>query len=360
MKTLRLGVIGVGHLGQHHARILTTLPDVQLVGVADANFEQAQTVARKHDTQPFSSFWPLLDMVDAAVVAVPTFLHHQVARPFLERGIPILVEKPLTAKLAQADELVELAEKQGTILQVGHVERFNPAFEELEKRRLQPKFIECVRASSYTGRSTDIGAVLDIMIHDLDMVLALVRSPVRSIEALGVRVLSDREDLANARISFVNGCVTTLTASRVHPRQTRTMQVWSPEGFAAIDFASRKLTLAQPAESLRAQGLPLTPATRATLQNDLFRRHIPMIELDCNHGDQLTRELEEFVHSVRTGARPRVTGSDARQALAVADCILEAIRLHQWEGRADGPTGPSQVPAPLAPLFVPPDQEAAA
>lgn len=359
MTALRLAVIGVGHLGQHHARILAGLSAVKLVGVADANFDQAQTVARRHQAQAFSSFWPLLDLVDAAVIAVPTCLHHSVARAFLERGIPLLIEKPLAASLAEADALVELAERQQTILQVGHIERFNPAFEELRQRPLQPKYIDVVRAGPYTGRSTDIGAVLDIMIHDLDLVLALVAAPARHIEALGVSVMGGHEDLANARLTFANGCVANLTASRVHPEQVRTMRIWAPEGFAAIDFASRTLTLAQPSAALRRHGLPA--AARATLKDDLFTQHIPMRTLDCAvSGDQLTRELEDFVAAVRQGTSPRVNGRAGRDALAVAGLILESIRAHRWEGRADGPCGPDQLPAPLGLLFTPPEQAAAA
>lgn len=349
MAPLRLAVIGVGHLGQHHARILAGLPDVELVGVADTRFEQAQRVAQRCGTRPYASFWPLLSMVDAAVVAVPTILHHPIAQPFLAHGIPLLIEKPLAARLADADDLVELAQKHGTVLQVGHVERFNPAFEELERRRLQPRYIDCLRAGPFTGRSTDIGAVLDMMIHDLDLVLALVRSPVQSVEGLGMSVLGGHEDLASARLRFVNGCVANLTVSRVHPEPVRTLRIWAAEGLATLDFAARKLTLAQPSAALRRDGLALEqlpPAERARQQADLCRGHIPTVELDCNHGDPLTRELEDFLRCVRTGARPRVDGGEARKALALADGILECIRSHRWESRADGSPGP---PPPLPP-----------
>jgi predicted dehydrogenase len=359
MTALRLAVIGVGHLGQHHARILAGLPGVRLVGVADANFDQAQAVARRHQAQAFSSFWPLLDLVDAAVIAVPTSLHHAVARAFLERGIPLLIEKPLTASLAEADELIELANRQQTTLQVGHIERFNPAYEELLRRPMQPRYIECLRAGPYTGRSTDIGAVLDIMIHDLDLVLNLVGAPCRHVEALGVSVMGGHEDLAHARLTFANGCLANLTASRVNPQQARTMRVWSPEGFAALDFAARTLTLAQPSPALRLHGLPAT--ARATLKDDLFTRHFPMREVSCATGsDQLTCELEDFVAAVRLGRPPRVTGQAGRDALAVADAILHSIRTHQWNGSPDGPTGPTNLPTPLGPLFPLPDENAAA
>jgi predicted dehydrogenase len=226
MTPLRLAVIGVGHLGQHHARILAGMPDVQLVGVADANFDQARKVAQQYACQSYPSHLPLLNLVDAAVLAVPTILHHEVARPFLDRGLPLLIEKPLAATLSQADDLVELAERQRALLQVGHIERFNSAFEELLRHDLEPRYIECLRTSSFTGRSTDIGAVLDMMIHDLDLVLALVRAPVRGVEATGLSLLGGHEDMASARLTFANGCVANLTASRVHPQQVRTMNLW--------------------------------------------------------------------------------------------------------------------------------------
>src|SRR5438105_12135407 len=170
MKRLRMAVVGVGHLGKEHARILAGLPEVELVAVADVNAEQAQAVARRHGTQALADYWPLLNLVDAASIAVPTSLHVEVAREFLRRGIPILVEKPLAADLAGADELTALARQTGTLLQVGHIERFNPAFEELQRRAIQPLMVRAERVGPFTGRSADVGVVLDLMIHDLDLV----------------------------------------------------------------------------------------------------------------------------------------------------------------------------------------------
>ncbi len=200
--------------------------------------------------------------------------------------------------------MIELAQRQGALLQVGHIERFNPAFEELLLHPLQPKFITCERYSGFSGRSTDIGVVLDLMIHDLDLVLALVQAPVRTVEALGVSVLGGNEDLAQARVTFANGCVADLKASRVHPTPVRCMQVFGPEGFAGVDFARRHLTLMQPAEHLRQRQLDsrrLDPATLATLKSELFGRHLQVQELDCNAGDQLTKELQEFVRQCPNG-----------------------------------------------------------
>jgi predicted dehydrogenase len=343
MRRLRVGVVGVGHLGKEHARILAGLPDVELVGVADSHAAQAEAVAGRCGTRPFTDHRQLLPLVEAAVVAVPTATHHAVASDFLARGVPLLVEKPLASTPEQAEELVALAGRGKALLQVGHIERFNPAFEELRRRPLQPKYITAERYGGFTGRSTDIGVVLDLMIHDLDLVLALVQAPVLRVEALGAVVLGGHEDLAQARLTFAGGCVADLTASRVHPAAVRRMQVWSPEGFAGVDFARRRLTLAQPAEHLRQGQLDsrrLDAATLSSLKGELFGRHLQTLELDCDSGDQLTRELEEFVRCVRTGQRPRVDGAAGRDALAVAGRVLEGLRAHH-------------LPAARGPLFAP-------
>jgi predicted dehydrogenase len=348
MARLRVGVVGVGHLGKEHARILTTLPDVELVGVADPNGAQVEMVAQRCGTRAFRDPLALLPLVDAAVIAAPTSHHHSLAVEFLSRGLPLLVEKPMAATVRQAEEMLELAQRHGTVLQIGHVERFNPAFEELLRHPLQPKFIAGERYSSFSGRSLDIGVVLDLMIHDLDLVLALVRAPVRTIEALGAAVLGGNEDLAQARLTFANGCVADIKASRVHPSAVRCMHVFGPEGFAGVDFARRHLTLMQPAEHLRQ--LRLDTATVASLKSELFGRHVQIQELDCNAGDQLTCELREFVQCVRTGQRPRVDGAAGRDALALAERILDSLRMHSWEG-TEGPAGPWQLPMPRGTLF---------
>lgn len=360
---LRMAVIGVGHLGKEHARILSTLPDVELIGVADVNEEQAQAVARRVGAQAFRDAWPLLNLVDAACVVVPTSFHGDVASEFLKRGIPLLVEKPLAATLEQADHLVRLAAEHDTLLQVGHIERFNPAFEELARRPLQPKFILCERLGPFSGRSTDIGVVLDLMIHDLDLLLSLVRSPVRWVQALGVSVFGGQEDIANARLHFVNGCVADLTASRAHPAPSRRMQLWGGEGYAQVDFSQRRLILLQPSPEVRNHGLDpakLDPASRARLKDEMFSRHLEMIEVDGQKHDQLTAELQHFVDCVRTGQRPRVTGTDGREAIAVAERILRSLRNHPWEGNIAGLKGPHQLPAPQGTLFPPASQEDAA
>jgi predicted dehydrogenase len=355
MTRLRMAVIGVGHLGKEHARILAGMPQVELVGVADVNLEQAQAVARRHNTQAFADYWPLVNLVDAVSVVVPTSYHATVASEFLRRGLPVLVEKPLALDVASANSLVELADKHRTVLQVGHIERFNPAFETLTARRLQPKFIACERLGTFTGRSTDIGVVLDLMIHDLDLLLALVRSPVTEVQAVGLTVFGRHEDVGQAWLRFADGCVATVSASRASCAPSRQMQVWSPEGYARLDFSKRTLTLMQPSSEVRQHGLDprrLDAGSLARLKDELFTRHLQTVDLTCNQqGDQLTRELQDFVHAVQTGKSPRVDGSAGRDAVALAQRILDCMKKHRWESRPDSPAGPTHLPAPLGPLF---------
>ncbi len=354
MKRLRLAVIGVGHLGKEHARILAGLPEVELVGVADVNLEQAQLVASRFACRAFNDYWPLLNLVDAASVVVPTSEHEPVAAEFLRRGIPVLVEKPLAPTAAAAGRLSAMAETNGTFLQVGHIERFNPAFEEIKRRNLEPKFIRAERLAPFSGRSFDIGAVLDIMIHDLDLILDLVKAPVQSVDAVGVSVFGGHEDIANARLHFSNGCVAELTASRVHPTSHRHMQLWGVEGYAGLDFAQRRVTLVQPSAALRAHGLDpakLDPASRARIKEELFGRHLETTLIDGQPQDQLTCELNDFVTCVRSGALPRVTGTAGSDAVVLAEQIIHSLRQHAWTGHVSGPTGPSHVPPSTGPLF---------
>ena len=354
MARLRMAVIGVGHLGKEHARVLAGLPDVELVGVADINAEQARSVAERHHTRAYTDYWPLLSAVDAACVVVPTIHHFAVATQFLRRGVPVLVEKPLASNLTDAQALVSLAEQKGIVLQVGHIERFNPAVEALQNVPLRPKYIRCERLGPFTGRSTDIGVVLDLMIHDLDLLLTFLQSPVKSVDALGVSVFGGHEDVANARLHFENGCVADVTASRASMAVKRQMRVWGAEGYAKIDFQARYLNLVQPTPYLREHGIDprwLDPAGREKLKDELFTRFFQIREVDGQGQDQLTNELKHFVHCVRTKATPRVTAAAGRDALALCERILESLHEHRWNGDADGAKGPHSFPEPLGMLF---------
>jgi len=356
MSRLRVAVIGVGHLGKEHARILVGLPDVELVGVADTNLDQAQAVAKRIGVKAFADYWPLLNLVDAATVVVPSSLHEDVAAEFLRRGLPVMVEKPLALTAAAASKLADLADSNGTILQVGHIERFNPAFEELQRRRIHPKYIRAERLGPFSGRAYDIGVVLDLMIHDIDLLLAMFAAPIESVEAFGVCIFGPHEDVANARLRFANGCIADLTASRAHPTPYRQMHLWGAEGYAGIDFAQQRLKLVQPSESVRAHGLDpskLDPASRALIKDELFGRHLETCTVTGRGCDQLTCELQEFVKCVQSGAQPRVSGRAGQAAIAVAEQIIGSMKQHAWTESAAGPCGPAHAPSPVGLLFPP-------
>jgi predicted dehydrogenase len=352
---LRMAVIGVGHLGRHHARILKSFADVDLVGVVDANIDQANTIARQLETRAYDRFEPLLGEVDAVSIVTPTSFHHHVACEFLKRSIPTLVEKPICKTVEEAEELIALSRETGAALQVGHIERFNPAFEELVKRPITPKFIEAERHGPFTGRSTDIGVVLDLMIHDLDLILTLVPGPVREVQALGAAVLGGNEDMVNARLVFESGCVAHITASRISARPKRRLRIWAPEGYAGIDFVSRRVHFVQVSDEVRRHGLRIERmdnAARARLKDEVFGRHLEVLSIDGDrNGDQLTAELRHFVDCVRHNRTPRVNGEAGRDALAMAQRVLEAVRAHQWEGEETPFIGPNKMPKPAGKLF---------
>ena len=363
MSKLRMAVIGPRHLGQHHARILSTLPDVDLVGVVDNNTTQAAAIAAKLGTTPYDDYEQLLDQVDAVSIVTPTLFHHRVASAFLRAGVPVLVEKPVCRTVFEADDLIRLAAEADVPLQVGHIERFNPAFEELSRRPIRPAFVEAERHGPFTGRSVDIGAVLDLMIHDLDLLLTLVGSRVREVDAVGAAVFGGHEDMVNARLNFENGCVAHVTASRITPMPKRRLRVWASEGYAGIDFVSRKLTLVQPSPEVRQFGLRvdrMDATSKARLKDDLFGRYMQVLSVNGDRkNDQLTAELREFIDCVKTGRTPRVTGEDGREALALAERVLSSVRQHAWEGHPDGAIGPNRMPRPAGWLFDTPRSEAA-
>ena len=354
MTRLRYAVIGVGHLGKEHARIAASLPDVELVGVVDANPEQAKTIAAKNNTRAYGEPRELLGKVDAASIVVPTTLHGAVAEAFLQAGTPLLIEKPLASTLAEANRLVELSQTHKAIVQVGHIERFNPAYEEIMLRSMHPTMIRCQRIGPFTGRSYDVGVILDLMIHDLDLLLALVKSPVRSLEASGICVFGEHEDIASARLQFANGCVADVLASRASPVQARTMQLWGAEGFADVDFGLRKVTLMQPTDEVRRHGLNpsrLDVASRAKIRDELFTKYLPTTTIDGQAKDQLTAELSHFVDCVRTRQMPRVSVEAGRDAIALAERIVAATRKHRLDPAGDAPAGPHLLPAAFGKLF---------
>jgi len=317
-RALRAGVVGVGSLGQHHARVYTQLPGVVLAGVADSNQAKAGEVAKRCHCPAFTDYRDLLDKVDLVSVVVPTAAHHAVAREFLARGISVLLEKPMTRTLAEADELVQLARDHRAALQVGHIERFNEAIKELKRILDQPKFIEVPRLGPYSQRNTDIGVILDLMIHDIDIVLDLVGSPVERVEAVGVRVLSGHEDIANARLVMANGCVANLTASRVTMEAKRKIRIFSPASYISIDYQKQELYIYRLKKD--------RPAELNTSLMEMISRD----KLVFGKKEPLMVELASFVSAVREGREPEVTGEAGRHALAVALEISEQVKSQKY------------------------------
>ena len=314
---LRVAVIGVGHLGRHHARLLAAQPGVTLVAAVDLLPERARAAAPA-GTEILTDARDLFGRVDAVTVAVPTKDHLAVARPFLERGVHVLVEKPMTASLDEADEMIALARASGATLAVGHSERFNPAIRAAIPILLTPRFIEVHRLSEFPERSLDIDVIFDVMIHDLDIVSAVAKSPVVSVEVIGVPVLTPRIDIANARIRFESGCIANLTASRISRDKVRKVRFFQPDMYVSVDYAAQELEVWQlrprPGERPAIEGGPV-PVTR---------------------DEPLRLEIDDFVTAIRDRRAPLVSGEDGRRALALATQVAAAIAASPWpvgEGR---------------------------
>jgi predicted dehydrogenase len=312
-KPLRAAVIGVGSLGQHHARVYTQLPGVELIGVADASLARAQEVGKRLHCRSTEHYAELLGEVDLVSVAVPTFAHHEVAKACLEKGLAVLLEKPMTRTLAEADELIALARARGTVLQIGHIERFNEAVQALKTLKGPFRFIEIHRLGPFSQRNMDIGVVLDLMIHDLDIVLDLASSPVKTVDAIGVNVLTEHEDIANVRLNLANGCVANITASRVTMDAKRKIRIFSPENYISIDYQKQELVI----YSLKQDRDP---------EEQNFMRLINREHRVFAKQEPLKVELASFVQAVRDKAEPVVTGEQGRQALALALEICAQIR----------------------------------
>jgi predicted dehydrogenase len=344
MKRLRVGVVGTGALGRHHARIYSNL-DTELVGVADTSPERGQAVAEACRTRWFADYRHLFGAVDAVSIAVPTLAHKAVATEFLERRIAVLIEKPLASTVAEAAALVAAAERTRTTLQVGHVERFNPASQVARRLAGAPRYIRAERTSPYAFRSTDIGVVLDVMIHDIDLILDLVGSPLVDVEAFGVSILGKNEDCVQARLRFANGCVADVSANRVHPSSRRTMQIWSLSGCLTVDFTSREVVHYSPSQRLLAGDSPLDRAKMAgadidQLKREIFGEFLHVDRPEVSKADALTAELASFVDCVLNEQAPVVDGAAALAAMEAADLVLKSVAAHRWNGRETGPLGP--------------------
>ncbi|MFP4310227.1 MAG: Gfo/Idh/MocA family oxidoreductase [Desulfococcaceae bacterium] len=313
-RPLRVGVVGVGYLGRFHAQKYARMSDVQLVGVADADPERAKTVAAEVETEPFTDYRAFFGKVDAVSIAVPTPAHFEVSRDFLERDVDVLIEKPMTTTVEEADALNEMADKHGRIVQVGHLERFNPAVVAVKDVVDKPLFIESHRLAIFKPRGIDVSVVLDLMIHDIDIIMNLVKSEIKSIHAAGVPAVSDHVDIANARLEFESGCVANVTASRISMKNERKIRLFQRDAYLSLNFADRNVTV------VRKKG-DEPPAEDALIPG------MDIQQFCFTEGDALEEEIKSFVRSVRTREVHEVTGQMARDALYVALAVMDQIRV---------------------------------
>jgi len=305
--SMRVAVVGVGHLGRHHARILASLPGVELVGVVDTNEARALEIAQANGTRGFTDVAQLAGNVDAVSIAVPTERHLDIALPFLNAGIPVLVEKPMARSLEEADAMIAAAARTNVALAVGQTERFNPAVEAARPLLRDPRFIEVHRLGTFPERSLDIDVVFDLMIHDLEVVLSLVHSEVESIEAVGVPVLTGRVDIANARLRFANGCIANLTASRISRDRVRKIRFFQPAAYVSIDYAAQKVEMYR---LVKGDGpMPKIDGGDMAVQNE----------------EPLKRELADFIDAIVSKRAPAVDGIQGRRALELATRIVAAM-----------------------------------
>lgn len=319
MDKVKVGVVGVGYLGQYHAEKYAKLAHVELVGVTDIIPSRADEVARRLSTKAYYDYRELLGKVQAVSIVAPTLIHYALAKDFFLHGVDVLVEKPMTTTLEEAEELVELAEEKGLIFQVGHLERFNSAMLALQKIVNQPMFIEAHRLSPFQGRSADINVVLDLMIHDLDIILSLVNSPVAQVQAVGVPVVSPQLDIANARVTFANGCVANVTCSRVSQMSSRRIRLFQPDAYVTIDYVAQQIVVFR-----REMGLAEGDFPRVVKE-----------KLDIDKGDSLEKELAAFASSVKGRTPPLVSGEEGKKALQVALRVQEEIARFadaHWSG----------------------------
>jgi predicted dehydrogenase len=300
MEKVKVGIIGVGYLGTQHARILSYLEEAELIGVADIDFKKAMVIGNRHGVKYYDNYENMLDEIDAGIVATPTSEHFAISMKLLEEGKSVLVEKPMTETVEQAEELVLVADKNGLILQIGHLERFNPAVEALEDLISEPKFIEVQRLGSFSARSLDIDVVLDLMIHDLDIIMALIKDEVKVIRSSGIHVLSDKIDIANARLEFTSGCIATLTASRVHQGKVRKLRIFEPTSYYSIDYIDQEVKV-----------FPLNG------------RQTDIKTLKIKKEEPLKKELQNFFRCIIDGKKRKVTGEEGLRALRLAYSVLD-------------------------------------
>ncbi len=304
MDKVRIGIIGVGYLGTQHARILSYLEQAELKGVADIDFKKALQIGNRHGVPYYQSYEEMLDEIDAAIVSTPTSEHFSIAMHLLQEGKHVLVEKPITETIEQGEKLVATAKEKGLILQVGHLERFNPAVEAVENIIGEPRFIEVQRLGSFSARSLDIDVVLDLMIHDLDIILALIRDEVKTVRSSGIYVLSEKIDIANARIEFESGCVANLTASRVHQGKVRKLRIFEPTVYYSVDYIDQEVKV-----------FPLNG------------RQTDIKTLRIQKEEPLKKELQNFLTCIQNGTLSKVSGEEGLRALKLAYTVLRQAEI---------------------------------
>ena len=309
MEKLKVGVVGVGYFGQFHADKYAKIEDAELVGVVDTDTSRAKEIAKRYRTQSFPHHADLFNKVQAVSIAVPTPFHYSVTKDFFLQGIDVLLEKPISNTLEEADELITLAESKGLIFQIGHLERFNGALSGIVERVQNPLFIESHRLGPFSGRGADVDVVLDLMVHDIDIILSLVNARVRQFQAVGIPILTRYSDIANARIEFENGCAASLTASRVSKEKIRKTRIFQPDGILSIDYLFQRLSVSKKAALFGKQEVP-----------EMVAEEIPVKKIDL-----LEAEIQSFLQSVKDRKHARVSGSDGKRALALALQIIQKI-----------------------------------
>ncbi|MEO6939250.1 MAG: Gfo/Idh/MocA family oxidoreductase [Candidatus Kapaibacterium sp.] len=324
-RPLRIGVVGVGHLGKIHARLWKEVEGAELIGVFDEVAESRDAIAKEYDVLAFEALEDILDSVDAISVVTPTFAHHAVAKVAIARGIHVLIEKPITTTLEEAEELLSLAITHNVKIQVGHVERFNPALLVVEPYLKNPRFFESHRLAQFTPRGTDVPVVLDLMVHDIDVILSLVKSPVVHIDASGIAVVSEQVDIANARIKFENGAIANVTSSRISQNPMRKLRIFERDAYLSIDFATKSAEVFRLLDEEAAKAVTTPMMRLGQIENAEKPRSIVYERPVVKDLNPLKHELELFLHAIRTDTEPIVSGIDGMRALKVANEIMVSI-----------------------------------
>lgn len=333
MDKLRTAVIGAGKMGQIHAKVCATLPNSKLVAIIDIDQKKAKKLAKKYKCSTFKEPSQILDKVDAVTIATPTATHFELAKLFIENDIPVLIEKPLAANAEQGEKIVELAKEKNCIVAVGHSERCNPVVQAMKRLDIEPKFIEAHRISPYPFRSTDVGVVLDVMIHDIDIILSLARSKIKKVDAVGVNVIDEKEDICNARIVFENGCIANITASRLALKTERKVRVFSRQAYLSLDYFKKTGTVIKAAENINVveKIRELKKKGKFNILTTNWAGLLKIEKLDIDDKEPLRVEQDSFLHAIADRTAPEVSAEEALDAMQCAEMILQSMSRHKWD-----------------------------